>query len=249
MYIKNSKVRSIILIITLIIFILTTGSKGLIISLIISLFILVMISKLKIKTRMLILGVVIIMCVILGPKILTSISNDIENYTSVATRVYTICTAIAVSVIYPFGIGNGLYLVIYKQFLSNHLNLLNQFGLKLNNTEILSMINSNNDYNLAAKSGVFQYGIYWGIVGTVYFIKILKDIFIDLKKIHDRKLIIFELGMIFLIINIVFIINFDVQFEVFAYLSLMVYISDINKYKGIKEGVKNNESINNLTEL
>ena len=157
------------------------------------------------------------------PKFGRLISADVENYTSTFTRTYTIIIAFVHSCVYFIGVGNSLYLSTFVNMISNNLNkyiiLCNAIGIKFmkkNTIEIVDRyINSNNDFGLSVKSGIFEYGLYWGIIGNIFFIKLLYTLY---KNIKEERIL--KIGFIICILSQLFA---GFTFDFWAYMVIVMY--------------------------
>ena len=228
-YIKKKKIYSFMLICMLIIFIIEGSSKGLLSALFISLMICVLSNK-KIHKKYIIgmIFILIIFAIIFLPTLINSFEQDISKYTSTVTRIYCIINAIILSIMYPFGLGNGLYLPMYIEILTNKLSILKKISFNINTNEVYNIVNSTNDSVIGAKSGIFQYAIYWGIIGTIYFMKFLYDLYKDLRKIKKTNNVVLQLGLLYLVISIIFFVDFDYKYEIFSYISVIISYIKIN---------------------
>lgn len=204
-------------------FIIMSGSKGLGITFIISGIICSLISKIKYRYKFLILCIALLIGVFIMPYILQSLNNDIKNFTSVSTRVYSILVAMLIIIKYPFGIGNFIYLSLYPIELKNHLYFLISRGLNI--SEINSYIYATSDTAIAAKSGLFQYGMYWGIIGTILFVIFIWKIYKNLNRSNDKNKFIIIYAFIFIIISIFTYISFDIKYEIWLFFIVCIYIS------------------------
>lgn len=209
-------------------FVIMSGSKGLGITLIISGIICSLISKIKFKYKFMILFIILLIGVLIIPYILESLKNDIQNYSSVSTRVYSILIATLIMFRYPFGVGNFVYLSIYPTELQKYLYLLINRGLNI--SEINSYIYATDDTAIAAKSGLFQYGMYWGIIGTIVFIIFIWKMYRILNYSNDKNKFILIYAFIFIVIAIFTYIDFDIKYEIWAFFIVSIYISN-NKRK------------------
>lgn len=95
------------------------------------------------------------------------ILTDIENFTSVTTRSYTIIVAIIMGFIYPLGVGASTFVGLFPRYLERWLPYIPSW---LNSSEITLRIYGTDDTGLSACSGLFQYHAFWGIFGTVIFL-------------------------------------------------------------------------------
>ncbi|MBR9647295.1 hypothetical protein [Clostridium tyrobutyricum] len=143
---------------------------------------------------------------------------DIQKYTSIVTRIYTTFCAFKISLIYPFGIGTTLYPVIYTKELANNIYFFNHLNSNLNLSEIISMIDSTTGKNVAAKVPMAQYAMYWGILGTIYF---LYSYWFKIYKKVKEKSDILLFGYIFIFISICTYIPFENKYEIWAFIVLL----------------------------
>lgn len=207
----------------LLFFIIMSGSKGLGITLVISGVICSLISKIKFKYKFIILFIILFMGILIMPYIIQELKNDINNYTSVSTRVYSILIAILIIFKYPFGVGNFMYLTIYPIELQKYLYILTNRGLNI--SEISSYIYATDDTAIAAKSALFQYGMYWGIIGTIFFLIFIRKMYRILNFSNDKNKFILIYTFIFIVVSIFTYINFDIKYEVWIFFIIAIYIS------------------------
>ncbi|WP_283676435.1 hypothetical protein [Clostridium perfringens] len=221
-----SKKLLIPLIIMFLTFLLTSGSKGFILVLMLSGVICIMLTKLKLRYKSLILGMIFFMGILVLPTILASLRNDIVGYTSFATRIYTNIIGIILMFKYPFGVGNFVYLHVYPIELQKYLYILINKGLNV--SEINTYIYASSDANIAAKSGVFQYGLYWGVIGTIIFLYSIIYLYKLLLKNKNKFDFILVYAFIFIIIAIITYIDFDIKYEIWIFFITIFTISERN---------------------
>jgi hypothetical protein len=209
--------------------IISSGSKSLIIIVAFSILLYLgfTIKHLSIKgivkvAVILVLGILFVF--IEWPRLREMIIGDIENYTSITTRLYTIFIGFIIGVVYPFGIGTGLYLSIFPSYLAKYIHFFDYLPIKLNTTEIIRFINSNNDSGMSVKSDIFQYNMYWGILGTVLLLRLFFGIGIELNRNEIRNKNIIIISFIVNIIIIMFSLSF--AFEFWLLLSIVVYMNE-----------------------
>ena len=238
-YIIKRKIISAILVGMLILLLLFSSSKGLIVTIIASLSIIMIFkTKMKRKYKVILMIAFGISLTYFIPMIINMFSQDIYEYTSTVTRFYCIANAMILSLSYPIGLGNGLYLPMYIQALSNNYNKLESFSPNMNLNEIYSYVNAVDDTNIGAKSGIFQYAIYWGILGTIYFLKFLYDLYKEVKNKVNIGSTMLQFGLLFLFISITFFIDFDCKYEVFTFISVIIYeINKKEKKKPVEDGL------------
>lgn len=156
--------------------------------------------------------------------VIRSFQNDVENYTSVATRFYTICVGFIIGLKYPIGIGGGLYLPILQESMKNFLPWLQ--GLNLNANEIFLIVNSTSGHAVTVKSGLFQYNMYYGFLGTVFFTYLMKKFISFVKKssiAHKNFL------AALLIVNFILIAtSSDFSFEFWLLVGIVVILKEKN---------------------
>lgn len=102
-----------------------------------------------------------------GVKFREMLLSDIENFTSMATRSFTIIVGAIIGIIFPFGIGASIYVSVFPEYMERWISWLPEW---LNRSEIIHYIYSDDDIGLAVKSGLFQYHVFWGVVGTTVFL-------------------------------------------------------------------------------
>ena len=150
-----------------------TNSKTLIMALAITLVIYTIIafrslSRKKVVILLLVALFSTIVAQFIVPQLMDAFNNDIQNYTSVATRGYTIFIGIIIGIVFPFGVGGAVYLGVLQEFMQRFLFVFDKLPIKLNLSEIDSLIHSSSGTALTVKSGLIQYNVEWGIFGTLY---------------------------------------------------------------------------------
>lgn len=190
--------------ICLLILLSATGSKGLMATTIVAIvfYILYKAKKLNVKSIVLIVLGIVALFIYLntgGARLRTSLAGDIENYTSMATRSFTIVVGILMGLVFPFGTGAALFTPLFPQFEQRWLQHLPAW---LDSSEIISHIYSEDDTGMAVLSGLFQYHAFWGIFGTVIFLSTIfrlgKQIQATRFKRKDILTIVFLADMVML---------------------------------------------------
>lgn len=105
------------------------------------------------------------------PKLIESSMNDLENYTSVVTRFYSIFIGYSIGICFPLGTGFQTYMYLFPEMMRNNLFLIDMINMPLRPDEIISLATSGDDNAVSAKSFLGQSSIYWGIIGTYFFIR------------------------------------------------------------------------------
>lgn len=235
-YYKNimqNKVMSSVSILMFIVFLITSTSKGLMINLLLSMFIMIIIDG-NLKMKMVSTCLLCMILSLIIPSIRDSVIRDLTEYTSIVTRVYSILIGSVYILLNPLGTGNALYLVKYPKMLGAYIHVFDKINFNFNLSEIYSFINSNTSQNISAKSAFIQYGLYWGIVGTIMIAIFLIKIYKDLFKNKDRKFTLIKFAYINIILLLITSITFDIKYEIWILFSIIIYLSEsLNKSKMI----------------
>ena len=198
-YYYYSKKRTLPLITSIILMIVQlyfTGSKSLMVCFgIIFIFTILFYKKMSGPIRLLgIIACIVALCMI-TPTLFGELNNDIENYTSVSTRLFTTLVAIIFSFIFPFGVGSAIYLKYYPEMMFNYApTFISMTGF--NSAEIYGLINSTTDQAVGAKSGIGTLCLYFGIIGTLLIIYMLFKFIYKANK--EKKIISFSLLVLIL---------------------------------------------------
>jgi hypothetical protein len=169
--------------------------------------------------------------------LISSFSNDIENYTSSYTRMGTIIIAIVTVAHHPLGVGTGAYLIYFDQYLTDAINFMsrfyyNTFGIsQINTGELLRYTES--DKNLGVKSGFFQWVMFGGIYCVIFFYLVSKDLILKVKN----SFILF-LALVFTLFSLLFI-ALEIKYEVWL---LFAFISSFFGEKKIETLLPGEES-------
>ena len=221
--IKKNNFMILISMVILAIFIIVNRSKGLYVCLIIS-FLYIILKNFRIKNVKSIIKLVLLITLFFSVYGLCNIyifpifQQDLEKYTSISTRVYTTFCALKISVMYPFGIGTSLYPIVYVKELANNLYIFNNINMNLNLNEIMSLIDSTTGENVAAKVSIAQYSMYWGILGTIYF---LYNYWFKIYRRAKENSDILLFGFVFIFIAICTYTTFENKYEIWAFISLL----------------------------
>ena len=239
--ISRKKTNIIISSLSTLFLILTSESKGiyvLIIFMVIILFINIRSKLLRSKSLIILILLIASICVFFGVKFFSALNQDLRNYTSFITRSYTIVVAFILSIIYPFGIGNAVYMSVFPQALEKYLPFVKELAPNLNFSEILSYINATTDVAVTPKSGLSAYSIYWGIFGTLLFLNIM----FSLKPRHsDAISIILRLLFYVSILSITFLNDFKCEFWIFC--SILIYYKETNFTTNVEENCNERNNI------
>lgn len=205
-----------------------TGSKGFLIVCLLTL-VVAMIKFLDFRKKrnfIVLIGVILAMYMFIAyfsAGLISSFSNDIENYTSSYTRMGTILIAIITIFHHPLGVGTGAYLMYFDDYLDDSIKFMthfyyNVFGVsQINTGELLQY--SESDKNLGVKSGFFQWFMFGGIFSLVFFYKVAKDLIVKVKS----NLILF-LALVCMLFSLLFV-ALEIKYEIwmlFAFISIFL---------------------------
>ena len=212
-----------------------TGSKGFLIVILLTL-VVTMVKFLDFrKKRNFILLITVVLAMYLfiayfSAGLLSSFSNDIENYTSSYTRMGTIIISLATVFHHPLGVGTGAYLIYFDEYITYSIQLMsrfyyNIFGVsQINVGELLQY--SGSDKNLGVKSGFFQWVMFGGVFSIVFFYLLAKDLIMKVKS----NSILF-LSLVFILLSLLFI-ALEIKYEVwllFAFISFFLGKNEVNQ--------------------
>lgn len=154
--------------------------------------------------------------------------RDIENYTSTATRLYSLVSGLYVCIRYPFGVGGGLWQKYFIDVMNDNLIFVKNYFPAFNYSEVLFYC-SNLSKEATAKSGLVQHGMYWGIVGTIYFVMALRKFYKKIKtsNISGKKIILPALVTNFFLVCF----NTDITYDMLMLIgvSLLLYRKNSEK--------------------
>ena len=193
-----------------------TTSKALLSSIAISAVIYVVItgkisSKKTIKRLLFVSIAGILFAYYLLPRLVTSLRGDILNYTSVATRLYTSIIGLGIGVVIPSGVGCGIHLGVFQWALGRFLPMFQGLPIMFNTREILLIMSAKTDKVVGVKSGILQFNMYWGIIGTFWLFRIFREASKRVKEsfvIHNEMLRTIFWGAVFQL----FLLNLDFEF-------------------------------------
>lgn len=163
----------------------TTGSRTLMMATPVMVVIFIIISFRRLNTRTIAAFFVMAMAMIVFiqvylPQLSSTFQSDIANYTSLATRLYTGILGVMIGIVFPLGVGGAVYVGVLQSALSRFMWIFDRLPIKLNTSEVVGLATSSSDAALTVKSGILQYNMYWGIIGTAYlligFVKISRSI-------------------------------------------------------------------------
>jgi len=228
MYLKESKnvykkIFSIILITIILLFqIYYTSSKGFYLALVISLFLFIIFKKrMKIKMKLFYLSIYILFLFYSYSVLLELFISDIDNYTSMITRSYTIYCSILVAIKYPFGCGGAMYSLFLQRMMLAHVETFSSVFSEFNYSEIYNIINANSDTYVTVKSGLFELFLYIGVFGALFllinYVKLLKSI----NKYNQNNIMFLCALFIPVILTIV---AFELKYEIYTVIGIFIFL-------------------------
>lgn len=206
-------------------YLFVTGSKGFLVVLLLTL-VVTMVKFLDFRKKknfvlvVAVAGAMYLFVMYFSAGLVSSFSNDIENYTSSYTRMGTILIALMTVLHHPFGVGTGAYLLYFDQYVNDAIGVMsdfyyNVFGIgQINAGELLTY--SNSDKNLGVKSGFFQWVMFGGVFSVGFFYLVARDLIIK-AKISS----ILFLALVFILFSLLFV-ALEIKYEVwllFAFIS------------------------------
>lgn len=209
-------------------YVFITGSKGFMIIILLTL-VVTMIKFLdfrKKKNFFLLIAVVLAMYMFItnfSAGLVSSFSNDIENYTSSYTRMGTIIISLITVFHNPLGVGTGAYLMYFDKYVNDSISMMshfyyNLFGVsQINAGELLQY--SGSDKNLGVKSGFFQWVMFGGLFSVLFFYLLAKNLIIKVKSSS-----ILFLALVFILFSML-MVSLEIKYEIwllFAFISLFL---------------------------
>lgn len=219
----KSKKTMFVLILSLLFFIYTTTAKSLFLALIIGIVLILMFSnKIKAKYKILIIFLCSISVMFFSNRVLNYFELATNSSTTLYTRGYAYIIALLISIKYPFGVSNTLYLSVFTNEMKDNLYLANKVINNFNSLELNSILSSGTDKNISAYSGILQYGIYWGLAGNIVFVL---SIFKNIKSaIKENPIFLF--GFVTIALSVLTTISLDNKYEIWAFLFVLLIYNE-----------------------
>lgn len=175
------------------------------------------------------------------PIVMLKMQESVEESTTAVTRSYSVALGYAFGTISVIGTGFQTYLAYYPAVLKQYLPLIPFVFPNTDLSEIYELIESGSDANLSAKSFLSQTSMYWGIVGSIYFVKIyLRNYHSTFKRNTDGR-IIFGTLMLLNLIQLLF--TADMDYIVLAMISVFIILKRRNKQKELQKRLSTSSSI------
>ncbi len=211
-------------------YVMLTQSKGFFVTLIISILVfsisLIRNKKLSFKTvvfLIVLLFLFVTATIVFIQVFLPAFGNDIENYTSMSTRLGVLIAALKVIALNPFGVGTGAYIVFLAKGIIDIVPFLKELFIFLfNSTPNLSELFriTSSTVGLSVKSGIFQWLLEGGVLAIILFVCWSKYIFSITKKSNVLKF-----SIIFITIASLTYIPINIKYEIW----LLISCIEINK--------------------
>ena len=174
------------------------------------------------------------------PKLIESFMNDLENYTSVVTRFYSIFIGYSIGICFPLGTGFQTYMYLFPEMMRNNLFLIDMINMPLRPDEIIALATSGDDNAVVAKSFLGQSSIYWGIIGTFVFIRNYLRLCKHSTKKLEKGNTLFKVLFVLIVIQLLFSSVLD-----YCVIALFfVHIRIKNSYRPVKMRIQWGNSTN-----
>ena len=230
-YIKKSSKLVVLVLVCLIIHLSASGSKTLLVS-VFAFIIIAMLINMKKSSPITKLAIIfiggflsIIAYVVILPELSESFETDIEEATSTVTRFYTMICGISIGAHFPFGTGFVAYLDLLPYTMDQYTWVLGNIFDSYNLDEVIELISDNTGANLSVKSFLGQSTIYWGILGSFYFVKILIDCLKKTEKsINEDGFWIIKSMCYLMIIELA--LTSALMYEFLAFISVLIIMRE-----------------------
>lgn len=209
-------------------YVMLTQSKGFFVALLISIMIfstsLIKKKKLSRKTLffLITLSFLFIFAVFFFIQVfLPAFGSDIENYTSMSTRLGVLIAALKVIIVNPLGVGTGAYIIFLANGIVDVVPFLKQiFSFLFNSTPNLSELFriTNSTIGLSVKSGIFQWILEGGILAIVLFLSWSKYILHITKESNMLKM-----AVIFIAVASLTYISINIKYEIWLLISCIEF--------------------------
>ena len=233
-YLKKSLPLSVLVICSVVLHIIFSGSK----TLQASLFMFVLFAtplflkgkKVMVKVTTITLGITLLgfLVFFILPKLSASAANDMEGYTSTVTRTYTMLCGYGIGIVFPFGTGFPSFIEILPYVMKNNTWVVDYFFPNGNLSEVLLLTNGSTEKALSAKSFMGQSTIYWGLLGSLYFLWLLYKCYKEAE--HNFSVEGFWLlKCMFLLMIVELLFTSGLSYEFLAFIAVILSVSHKRK--------------------
>lgn len=167
----------------------------------------------KIKSLVVLIPVMGVVIYIFLYTVLPALTVDIENFSSVSTRMITSLWAICSLFYYPLGEGYGTYTVWFVDPLETATSLANSLvPFPLNLIEINDMVDTGN--YLSAKSGILFSVVHSGFMAVIFYFIIFRNAFRDVQKsnVDYYQKILLRVTLWYSLLSILLAVNMEVLY-------------------------------------
>ena len=167
----------------------------------------------KIKSLVVLIPVMGVVIYIFLYTVLPALTVDIENFSSVSTRMITSLWAVCSLFYYPLGEGYGTYTVWFVDPLETATNLANSLvPFPLNLIEINDMVDTGN--YLSAKSGILFSVVHSGLMAVIFYFIIFRNAFRDVQKsnVDYYQKILLRVTLWYSLLSILLAVNMEVLY-------------------------------------
>ncbi len=192
------------------------ASKGALLNIVLSIGITYLIGlnfKQKIKTLIIFVPLIFGLAYYFVPIFISSLLNDIENFTSFSTRATGLISAILTLIYYPLGLGYGTYLNFFPDIAERGKEILqNFFPIPLIFSELDTIIATGE--NIGFKSGFLSqilFNGWWAVLFfMILFILTYKKInFLETNKFNN---IVFKVLIVYIALEIITTVDIEVMY-------------------------------------
>lgn len=167
----------------------------------------------KLKSLFALIPVAGIVIYIVMHTVLPALMVDIENFTSVSTRLITSLWAVCSLFYYPLGEGYGTYTAWFVHPLEAAIRIGNSLTpFSLNLSEINDMIDTGN--YLSAKSGILFSVIHSGFMAVIFYFIVFRNAFRDVRQTNAGyyQKILLRITLWYSLLSILFAVNIEVLY-------------------------------------
>ncbi|WP_127531960.1 hypothetical protein [Paenibacillus kobensis] len=151
--------------------------------------------------------------------VISSLQNDMQNYTSLYTRLGTVLIAVITVLHHPFGVGTGAFVIYFNTYLDTAIDWMGSMFntlmgyTSINTTELATYADS--DKNLGVKSGFFQWIMYGGAGALLFFTHLFRW-----TRAHIGPSVVLMAAFIFILLSLLFI-SLDIKYEVWLFFTFI----------------------------
>lgn len=195
------KMSKFLILITMLVMLIFSISKGAILSLAIVTFVILNLKlKLNFLMRIFVLFITLVMVIGIGSEMVSLITVDITRFTSSVSRITLIVTSFLILLHNPLGVGFTGALPAIHDYLPKGISLVNSLtNFDLNFFEVKGYIDAVTDTQISTKTLLTDYAIYFGIPFIISFFVFNYKL---LSRLRKRQILYLYAGVFFLFITL-----------------------------------------------